>query len=121
METFSFKISEKEDEYLNVLANKWGCNRAEAARKALQLAHDSVHPTINLDQLQEIISGQQRIFDLLSDLAKHNTCFTHLNRLEEYVVQSCFCSGLLAKNAGVYERAKQEYITWKATNRKDTI
>jgi len=117
METFSFKISETEKQALNILTNRWCCNRAEAARKALQLAQkhteQSTDSAINPDQLQAIVETQKQTIELLGELTKFRPLIARINRLEEYTVQACLSSGMLAKQAGVFDTAKNEFNIWK--------
>ena len=117
METFSFKISEKEYQALNTLANRWGCNRAESARRALQLAVDvtvsNAVTSFDPGKLKEIIEGQKHSSNLLIEMAKFAPLMARISRLEEYTVQACLSSGLIAKQAGLYEAAKIEYNAWK--------
>lgn len=117
METFSFKISTTEDEALNSLTNRWKCNRAEAARRALNLANSKTESAdfsdITKAHLQEIVSLQKQSLDLLSDLAKFTPLTTRINRLEEFTVQGCLSAGVLAKQAGLFDAARDEYLSWK--------
>lgn len=122
METFSFKISSTEDQALNILANRWGCNRAEAARRSLQLSQKITDSAVNLaqnpDRLQELIEGQQKAVELLDELVKSKSIATQLNRIEEYCVQAVLSSGMLAKQAGVFETARNEFTNWKQQRRE---
>lgn len=117
METFSCKVSTVEDSALNTLANIWKCNRAEAARRSIKLALEHTETTAVLDTsrtlLQEIVSLQKQSLDLLSELAKLTPLISRINRLEEYVIQGTISSGVLAKQAGLFELAKDEYMSWK--------
>lgn len=117
METFSCKVSTVEDSALNVLANIWKCNRAEAARRSIRLALEHTETAAALDTsrmlLYEILSLQKESIHLLSELAKFRPLIAKINLLEEYVVQSCISSGVLAKQAGLFELAKDEYMSWK--------
>ena len=117
METFSFKISTTEDEALNSLANRWKCNRAEAARRALNLANSKSESAdfsdITKAYLQEIVSLQKESIDLLSELAKYTPLVARINRLEEFTVQACLSAGVLAKQSGLFETARNEYLDWK--------
>jgi len=117
METFSFKISTTEDEALNSLANRWKCNRAEAARRALNLANSKTESAdfsdITKAHLQEIVSLQKESIDLLSELAKYTPLVTRINHLEEFTVQACLSAGVLAKQAGLFDAARDEYLSWK--------
>lgn len=74
METFSCKVSTVEDSALNVLANIWKCNRAEAARRSIRLALEHTETAAALDTsrmlLYEILSLQKESIHLLSELAK---------------------------------------------------
>lgn len=124
METFSFKISEKEDQALNSLANQWGCNRAETARRAILLAHQGTQSAsgsaINPDHLREVIAGQKSTIELLIELAKFKPLITRINRLEEYTVQSCLSAGMLARQAGLFDAAKKEFNAWRQ-NREEQL
>ncbi len=124
MQTFSFKISEKENSALNSLANQWNCNRAESARRAIQIAHQITEsPTstaIDPNHFQELIEGQKRTVELLIELSKYKPLVAQINRLEEYTVQACLSSGMLAKQAGLFDSAKNEFNFWKQ-NRKQNI
>lgn len=123
METFSFKISNTEDEALNSLANRWKCNRAEAARRALNLANSKTESAdfsdITKAHLQEIVSLQKESIDLLSELAKYTPLVTRINHLEEFTVQACLSAGVLAKQAGLFDAARDEYLSWKQ-NKENT-
>jgi len=125
METFSFKISENETQALNTLANKWGCNRAETARRAIKLAHQVTESknasTINPDYLREISEGLKSTIELLIELAKFKSLTTRISQLEEYAVQACLSSGMLAKQAGLFEAAKKEFSNWKQNNREKDL
>ena len=117
METFSCKVSAVEDSALNTLANVWKCNRAEAARRSIKLALEHTETAAALDTsrllLLEIVSLQKQTLDLLSELSKFPRLITRINRLEEYVVQGSISAGVLAKQAGLFELAKDEYMSWK--------
>jgi hypothetical protein len=117
METFSCKVSSIEDNALNALANTWKCNRAEAARRSIKLALEHTETAAALDNsrmlLQEIVSLQKQSLDLLIELTKFTSLITRINRLEEYVVQGSISAGVLAKQAGLFELAKDEYMSWK--------
>jgi hypothetical protein len=117
METFSCKVSSIEDNALNVLANTWKCNRAEAARRSIKLALEHTSTAADLDTsrtlLQEIVSLQKESIHLLSELAKLTPLITRINRLEEFTVQGCLSTGVLAKQAGLFEVARDEYLAWK--------
>jgi hypothetical protein len=117
METFSFKISDTEDVALNTLANTWKCNRAEAARRSIKLALEHTETAAALDNsrmlLQEIVSLQKQSLDLLIELTKFTPLVTKINRLEEYVVQGSISAGVLAKEAGLFDVARGEYLSWK--------
>lgn len=124
METFSFKISDKEIRAMEELANRWGSSRAETARRAIQLAHkvtqSDATPSVEPGRLQELIVGQNRLIDLLIELTKFGPLAAKINRLEEYTVQACLSAGVLAKQAGVFESAKKEYNAWKL-NRESCV
>lgn len=113
METFSFKISDTEDKALNTLTNIWKCNRAEAARRSIKLALGHTETAAALDTSREIVSLQKQALDLLRELAKFTPLISRINRLEEYVIQGTISSGVLAKQAGLFELAKDEYMSWK--------
>jgi hypothetical protein len=117
METFSCKVSAIEDSALNTLANVWKCNRAEAARRSIKLALEHTKTAAALDtshlMLQQIVSIQKESIDLLRELTKFTSLITRINRLEEYVVQGSISAGVLAKQAGLFELAKDEYMSWK--------
>lgn len=117
METFSCKVSTVEDSALNTLANVWKCNRAEAARRSIKLALEHTETAAALDTsrllLLEIVSLQKQTLDLLSELSKFPRLIARINRLEEYVVQGSISAGVLAKQAGLFELAKDEYMSWK--------
>jgi len=117
METFSCKISGLEDKALNSLANRWSCNRAEAARRAIKLAHihteNSAALDINKSELKEILASQKQTIDLLVELTKYTPLMARINRLEEFAVQGCLSAGVLAKQAGLFDIARSEYINWK--------
>ena len=123
METFSCKVSSVEDNALNSLANIWKCNRAEAARRSIKLALEHTEAAAALDTsrmlLLEIVSLQKESIDLLSELAKFTPLITRINRLEEYVVQGSISAGVLAKQAGLFEVAKDEYMAWKHNREND--
>lgn len=123
METFSCKVSTVEDSALNTLANVWKCNRAEAARRSIKLALEHTETAAALDTsrllLLEIVSLQKQTLDLLSELSKFPRLITRINRLEEYVVQGSISAGVLAKQAGLFELAKDEYMSWK-NNKENT-
>lgn len=123
METFSFKISTTEDEALNSLANRWKCNRAEAARRALNLANRKTESAdfsdITKAHLQEIVSLQKESIHLLKELAKFTPIVTKINHLEEFTVQACLSAGVLAKQAGLFDAARDEYLSWKQ-NKENT-
>ncbi len=117
METFSCKVSTVEDSALNTLANIWKCNRAEAARRSIKLALEHTETAAALDTsrllLQEIVSLQKQSLDLLRELAKFTPLVTRINHLEEFTVQACLSAGVLAKQAGLFDAARDEYLSWK--------
>ncbi len=117
METFSCKVSSIEDHALNALANIWKCNRAEAARRSIKLALEHTETAAVLDTsrmlLHEIMALQKESIDLMSELGKFTPMISRINRLEEYVVQGSISAGVLAKQAGLFELAKDEYMAWK--------
>lgn len=117
METFSCKISIVENNALNHLSNLWRCNRAEAARKSIRLAMEKSNMMSDLEagsnMLIEIIQLQKNANELLQECAKYTPMVTRLDRIEEYTVQACLSAGVLAKQSGLFELARNEYITWK--------
>lgn len=123
METFSCRVSTVEDSALNTLANIWKCNRAEAARRSIKLALEHTETAAALDTsrmlLYEILSLQKESIHLLSELAKFTPLITKINRLEEFTVQGCLSAGILAKQAGLFDAARDEYFSWKQ-NKENT-
>ena len=111
----SVKLDETQNEMIDRLAERYDCNRAEAVRKAVQLAAESGSSAPQLEAKIDAINDS--IIELLRLTIDHSGAALDMSKRNlKTSAQAAIYGANIALQLGVRESALQSFENWKKDN-----